>query len=153
MSEEFLTDDPLLGRALDGKYQLESCIGVGGMATVYLARRKHIGDRVAVKVLNTGLPLSDIDLQRFELEARSSAKIKHPNIVSVFDFGTTSDGLMYLVMELLEGSSLEKELEEKTSLDLDRALVLIQPVCEAVTAAHAEGLILRDMKPSTNLLQ
>jgi diguanylate cyclase (GGDEF)-like protein len=151
MSEPLFTDDPLLGRALDGKYQLETCIGVGGMATVYLARRKHIGDRVAVKVLNTGLPLSDIDLQRFELEARSSARIKHPNIVSVFDFGTTSDGLMYLVMELLEGSSLEKELEEKTVIDLDRTLELIQPICEAVNAAHSEGLIHRDLKPSNIL--
>ncbi|MBI4850516.1 MAG: tetratricopeptide repeat protein [Acidobacteria bacterium] len=145
-------DDPLIGRTLDGKYQLESQVGIGGMAVVYLARRLHIGDKVAVKVLNTGVPLSDVDLQRFELEARSAAKIKHPNIVSIFDFGTTSDGLMYLVMELLEGSSLEKELEEKTSLDLDRTLELIQPMCEAVNAAHAEGLIHRDLKPSNILL-
>jgi diguanylate cyclase (GGDEF)-like protein len=152
MSDPIITDDPLLGRTLDGKYQLETCIGIGGMATVYLARRKHIGDRVAVKVLNTGMPLSDIDLQRFELEARSSAKIKHPNIVSVFDFGSTSDGLMYLVMELLEGSSLERELEERNVIDLDRTLELIQPVCEAVNAAHAEGLIHRDLKPSNILL-
>ncbi len=145
-------EDPLIGRTLDGKYQLECQVGIGGMAVVYLARRLHIGDRVAVKVLNTGVPLSDVDLQRFELEARSAAKIKHPNIVSIFDFGTTSDGLMYLVMELLEGSSLEKELEEKTFLDLDRALELIQPMCEAVNAAHAEGLIHRDLKPSNILL-
>ncbi len=144
--------DPLLGRTLDGKYQLECQVGIGGMAVVYLARRLHIGDKVAVKVLNTGVQLSEVDLQRFELEARSAAKIKHPNIVSIFDFGTTSDGLMYLVMELLEEPSLEKELEEKTSLDLDRALELIQPMCEAVNAAHAEGLIHRDLKPSNILL-
>lgn len=151
MSEQ-TTEDPLLGRLLDGKYQIETRIGVGGMATVYLARRKHIGDRVAVKVLNTGAPLGEVDLQRFELEARIAAKIKHPNIVSVFDFGSTSDGLMYLVMELLEGSSLEKELEQKGRLELDRALELIQPICEAVNAAHAEGLIHRDLKPSNILL-
>lgn len=150
MSEQ-TTEDPLLGRLLDGKYQIETRIGVGGMATVYLARRKHIGDRVAVKVLNTGAPLGEVDLQRFELEARIAAKIKHPNIVSVFDFGST-DGLMYLVMELLEGSSLEKELEQKGALGLDRTLELIQPVCEAVNAAHAEGLIHRDLKPSNILL-
>lgn len=153
MSDFFMSEeDPLLGRTLDGKYQLESHVGAGGMAIVYLAKRKHIGDKVAVKVLNTGVPLSEIDLQRFELEARSAAKIKHPNIVSIFDFGTTEDGLMYLVMELLEGSSLEKELEEKISLDLDRALEIIQPMCEAVNAAHAEGLIHRDLKPSNILL-
>lgn len=145
-------EDPLLGRLLDNKYQIESRIGVGGMATVYLARRKHIGDRVAVKVLNTGAPLGEVDLQRFELEARIAARIKHPNIVSVFDFGSTPDGLMYLVMELLEGSSLEKEMEQKGALGLDRTLELIQPVCEAVNAAHAEGLIHRDLKPSNILL-
>ncbi|MEW6733788.1 MAG: tetratricopeptide repeat protein [Acidobacteriota bacterium] len=152
MSEPIITEDPLIGRVLDGKYSLEARLGVGGMATVYLGKRTHIGDRVAVKVLNTGAPLSDIDLQRFELEARSAAKIKHPNIVSIFDFGTTSDGLMYLVMELLEGSSLEKELEEKTFLSIERTLELIQPVCEAVNAAHVEGLIHRDLKPSNILL-
>lgn len=145
-------EDPLIGRVLDNKYALEASVGVGGMATVYLAKRKHIGDRVAVKILNTGMPLSEVDLQRFELEARVAAKIKHPNIVSVFDFGTTPDGLMYLVMELLEGSSLERELEEKTFLDIDRTLELIQPICEAVNAAHAEGLIHRDLKPSNILL-
>ncbi len=159
MSDPTITDenlleeeeDPLVGRLLDEKYLLETRIGVGGMATVYLTRRKHIGDRVAVKVLNTGMPLSEVDHQRFELEARSAAKIKHPNIVSVYDFGTTKDGLMYLVMELLEGSSLEKELEEKTFIPLDRAIELIQPMCEAVNAAHAEGLIHRDLKPSNIL--
>lgn len=148
----YTEDDPLIGRTLDGKYRLEYQVGIGGMAVVYLATRLHIGDSVAVKVLNTGVPLSDVDLQRFELEARSAAKIKHPNIVSIFDFGTTSDGLMYLVMELLEGSSLERELEEKTFLDVDRALELMQPMCEAVNAAHAEGLIHRDLKPSNILL-
>lgn len=117
MSESIQIEDPLLGRLLDGKYHIESRIGIGGMATVYLARRKHIGDRVAVKVLNTVAPMSEVDLRRFELEARIAAKIKHPNIVSVFDFGLTRDGLMYLVMELLEGSSLERKWSKKVLLD------------------------------------
>src|SRR5262245_32006533 len=121
MAEKTLNEE-LTGRVLDGKYKLMTQLGEGGMAVVYIARRLRIGDDVAVKVLRSEIMLDVISQARFEREAQAAARIKHPNIVTVHDFGTSDDGLTYLVMELLNGPTLESELRNHGVLPVDRAL-------------------------------
>ncbi len=95
----------LSGRTLDGKYQLEAKLGTGGVGAVYLATRLHIGDKVAVKVLRSDKSGDAQTAERFRLEARMAAHLKHPNAVVIYDYGVTADGLRYLVMEFIEGIS------------------------------------------------
>ncbi|MEW6732245.1 MAG: protein kinase [Acidobacteriota bacterium] len=142
----------LAGQILDGKYELIAQLGEGGMAIVYRARRLRIGDEVAVKVLRPEITLDTISQARFEREAQAAARIKHPNIITIHDFGTSSDGLTYLVMELLTGPTLEAELRSHGALSVERALSFLLPVCQAIGAAHEEGIIHRDLKPSNILL-
>src|SRR5262249_10030495 len=96
----------LTGKTLDQKYYLESRLGVGGMGTVYRADRLLIGDRVAVKVLNQDQMADPQSVERFRREAQTAARLKHPNVVTVYDFGVSREGLNYQVMELAEGVSL-----------------------------------------------
>ncbi|MEW6730598.1 MAG: tetratricopeptide repeat protein [Acidobacteriota bacterium] len=144
--------DPLIGRVLDGKYELEYLISTGGMASVYCARRRQIGDLVAVKVLTIDENLDPVDLKRFRLEASAAASIRHSNIVAVYDFGILDD-IAYLVMERLEGPALSKEIRSCGALSLERALGIFKQVCAAVAAAHKQGVIHRDLKPSNIIFQ
>jgi serine/threonine protein kinase len=100
--------DALTGRTLDGKYRLDSRLGIGGMGAVFLTTRLHIGDTVAVKVLHPEHGADPQFAERFRREAQAAARLKHPNAVSIYDFGITSDGLMFIVMELVEGRSLRE---------------------------------------------
>jgi serine/threonine protein kinase/predicted ATPase len=149
---EKTVNEELTGRIIDRKYKLVSQLGEGGMAVVYLAQRMRIGDDVAVKVLRSEIMLDLVSQARFEREAQAAARIKHPNIVTIHDFGTTDDGLTYLVMELLNGPTLESELQARGTLPVDRAINILLPVCNAISAAHQEGIIHRDLKPSNILL-
>src|SRR5437867_2137165 len=107
--------DLLIGRVLEGKYELEYLISRGGMASIYCARRHQIGDLVAVKVLKIDDNLDPTDLKRFKLEAAAAASIKHNNIVAIYDFGLLDD-IAYLVMERLEGPALSKEIRAKVKI-------------------------------------
>ncbi len=122
------------------------------MAVVYRARRLRIDDEVAVKVLRSEVTLDAVSQVRFEREAQSAARIKHPNIVTIHDFGTSQDGLTYLVMELLNGPTLEDVLSEIGMLSVERAINILLPVCHAIEAAHQEKIIHRDLKPSNIIL-
>src|SRR6185295_4909487 len=106
------TSDPLIGHLLDGKYQLTSILGEGGMGAVYRAQRIHIGDEVAVKVLHTKYVPEAEAIERFRREARAAAQLRHPNVVVIYDYGEAKDAgvLAYIVMELIEGRSLGKIL-------------------------------------------
>lgn len=97
----------LVGQTLDGKYHLNSVIGVGGMGAVYNATRLKIGDEVAVKILHPERVDSQ-SAERFKREAQMAARLKHPNAVTIFDFDVSADGLLYLVMELVAGQSLRQ---------------------------------------------
>src|SRR5687767_5108457 len=103
----------LTGITLDQKYILESKLGVGGMGAVYRANRLLIGDWVAVKVLHPDQLADPQAVERFRREAQTSARLKHPNVVAVYDFGVTSEGLNYQVMELAEGESLRSLVERQ----------------------------------------
>ncbi len=141
----------LIGQIIDNKYELISPLGEGGMAVVYNARRLRINDEVAVKILHPETTLDAVSQIRFEREAQAAARIKHPNIVTIHDFGT-SNGLTYLVMELLQGPTLGEELARHNGLTVERTLNILLPVCQAIGVAHQEGIIHRDLKPSNILL-
>src|SRR5262245_2037760 len=123
---------PLIGMTLDQKYYLESKLGVGGMGTVYRAGRLLIGDRVAVKVLHPDQMADSQAVERFRREAQTAASLKHPNVVTVYDFDVSSEGLSYLVMELAEGESLRSLVERHGRLAETAAAEIILQVCAAL---------------------
>ncbi|MDT5156038.1 MAG: eukaryotic-like serine/threonine-protein kinase [Acidobacteriota bacterium] len=144
--------DPLIGNVLDDKYRLDARLGEGGMGTVYRATHLLIERPVAVKVLNSRLVTDDAAKERFRREARAAGRLQHTNAVAVTDFGETRDGLVYLVMELLEGKSLREVLAREAPLDPARAVSLMLQISAAVEAAHEAGIIHRDLKPGNIFL-
>ncbi|HXU36833.1 MAG TPA: protein kinase [Blastocatellia bacterium] len=141
--------DPLIGRVLDSKYELGARLGEGGMGTVYRARRLHIGDEVAVKVLHPQFLRESGGIERFRREARSAALIRHSNIVAIHDFSDAqADGAAaYIVMELVRGTSLRDILRQELKLDSERAVAIMRDVCAGVAVAHRQGIVHRDLKP------
>ena len=145
-------DGPVAGTILAEKYRLEEEIGSGNFGTVYKATHLGLNLHVAVKVLQTSLGTTMEDLARFQREGMSACRVKHPNAVSVLDFGVTATGVSYLVMELLEGRSLADEIEESGKLSPHRCMDIIEPVCAALEEAHSVGLLHRDLKPANIFL-
>src|SRR5215475_6356326 len=143
----------LTGMTLDQKYYLESKIGVGGMGTVYRASRLLIGDCAAVKVLHPDQMSDPQAVERFHREAQTAARLKHPNVVAVYDFGISSEGLNYQVMELAEGESLRSLVERQGTLAETAAAEIIRQVCAALDEAHRQGIVHRDIKPENILVQ
>ena len=140
--------DPLIGHTLDEKYRLEERLGVGGMGTVYRAVHLLIDRPVAVKVLNQRFVEDEAARTRFRREARAAGRLQHTNAVTVTDFGQSSDGYVYIVMELLEGRTLRDIVAKEAPLDSARAVSLMLQISDAVAAAHEAGIIHRDLKPA-----
>jgi serine/threonine protein kinase len=140
--------DPLIGHTLDEKYRLEERLGIGGMGTVYRARHLLIDRAVAIKVLNQRFVEDDAAQARFRREAKAAGRLQHPNAVTVTDFGQTSDGYVYIVMELLVGRTLREVLAKEAPLDAARAVSMMLQISAAVAAAHEAGIIHRDLKPT-----
>jgi serine/threonine-protein kinase len=138
--------DPRLGTTLGGRYVLDDVIGEGGMATVYRARHKLVDRPSAVKVLHSDVMKEGNVRERFLREARHAQRLAHPNVVEVLDQGETEDGVPYLVMELLEGSSLA-EIVAKGPMPPKRALPLMMQMLRALSRAHHFEVIHRDLKP------
>src|SRR5215467_11065142 len=143
----------LTGMTLDQKYYLESKLGAGGMGTVYRAGRLLIGDRVAIKVLHPDHMADPQAVERFRREAQTAARLKHPNVVTVYDFDVSREGLSYLVMELAEGESLRSLVERQGTLNEFAAAEIILQVCAALDEAHRQGVVHRDIKPENILVQ
>jgi serine/threonine-protein kinase len=139
-------DDPLLGRVIGGRYMIEQKLGAGGMATVYRGRHQALDREVALKVLHPKLASDADHRQRFLREARSANRVHHENVVDIMDTGETEDGLVYLVMEYLRGSTLSEQLN-KGPLPLTRACHIGHQVVRALARAHALGVVHRDVKP------
>jgi eukaryotic-like serine/threonine-protein kinase len=141
--------DPLVGRVLDSKYELGERLGEGGMGAVYRARRLHIGDEVAVKVLHQQFVRESGGLERFRREARSAALIRHTNVVAIHDFSEArgDDASAYIVMELVRGKSLRDLLRQEGRLEPERAVALMRDICAGVGVAHRQGIVHRDLKP------
>ena len=143
--------DALVGHLVDGRYEVVRKLARGGMATVYLANDLRLTRTVAIKIMHDNLG-SDADfVSRFDREARSAARLSHPNVVAVFDQGTDA-GRPYIVMEYVEGSTLRHVVNREAPMPPQRALDLMLPIAAAVAAAHEAGIIHRDLKPENVLL-
>ncbi len=145
------TTDPLIGRLIDGRYQVRARIARGGMATVYLATDLRLERRVAVKVMHGHLADDSQFKQRFIQEARSAARLAHPNVVNVFDQGQDGDSA-YLVMEYLPGITLRDLLQQHGALTTEQTLDIAEAVLSGLAAAHQAGIVHRDLKPENVLL-
>ena len=136
-----------VGQILDGRYEILAPIAEGGMGAVYRARRILLGDEVAIKVI-----LADVQgpgpLERFVRESRACAQLRHPNIVSIFDYNADDPQRPFLVMELLSGPSLKDELAQRQRLPLADLQRIVPPVCSALSLAHSRGIVHRDLKPA-----
>jgi len=141
----------VIGRSI-GNYKIVRVLGEGGMGTVYLAEHPMIGKRVAVKMLRPDLGADPGLVSRFFQEAKAVNDIRHPNIVDISDFGHTEDGVVYFVMELMEGQSLRDRLQATGPLTLDVAIACSRQVIDALAAAHRVGIIHRDLKPDNIFL-
>lgn len=146
------TKDPFVGRTLDEKYCVEERLGAGGMGAVYRARHLLMDRPVAIKVLHQRLVEDEAARVRFQIEARTAVLLRHSNAVTVTDFGQTSEGCVYIVMELLEGRTLREILSREAPIETARAISLMLQTCDAVGAAHQAGIIHRDLKPSNILV-
>jgi tRNA A-37 threonylcarbamoyl transferase component Bud32 len=145
-------DDPLIGAVLAGKYVVERRIGEGGMGLVYEGLHRDIDKRVAIKVLRDDLSRRPEVVARFRQEARSASRIGHENIVDISDFGETTRGASYFVMEFLEGEDLANVLGRDVTVDAERACAIVLQCCRALSATHAKGIVHRDIKPENIFL-
>jgi serine/threonine protein kinase len=143
----------LIGLTLDSKYRLDSLLGSGGMGEVFSATRLLIGDRVALKVMNAEQMSDPNAVERFRREAQAAARLKHPNAVSIYDFGVSQQGMVFLVMELVEGQSLRQILRQQGPLTSTAAAEIFQQTCAALDEAHKQQIIHRDLKPDNILIK
>ena len=139
--------DPLVGTTLAERYEIIRRIGEGGMGAVYEARHSIIGKRVAIKVLLEKFLENEELIARLLQEARLASSIGHQNIVDVTDFGTTRDGRAFVVMEFLDGEPLSELIMRDAPLPVERSLAIVKQVASALGAAHAKGIVHRDVKP------
>ncbi|MCA9522007.1 MAG: serine/threonine protein kinase [Myxococcales bacterium] len=144
--------DPLIGRVIANRFTITSKIGAGGMGAVYKARQKGMDRHVAIKVLLKEFASNETVVKRFHLEALAVSKLNHPNTISIYDFGQTDDGILYIAMEFLEGMSLENAIRSEHQLAVKRSLHILKQVCLSLTEAHAQGIVHRDLKPDNIFL-
>ena len=144
-----MLDSPerLVGRTMADRYRIERPIGSGGMGTVFLAEHVVIHKPVAIKVLSPAHSRKRAEVERFLREARAASRIRHENVVDITDFGNSREGLAFLVMEYLEGEDLATTSDREGALPWRRAVKIILQIAGALEAAHAQGVIHRDMKP------
>ena len=138
----------LIGQVLDGKYRIEAKLGAGGMGNVYQATRLLIGDKIAVKILHLHLSRDTQAAERFRREAQTAIRLKHRNIVQIYDVGISQNGnVPYILMELAEGFTLRQLLIHNRIMPLDFAVTLTAQICAALDEAHRSGIVHRDIKP------
>jgi serine/threonine protein kinase/tetratricopeptide (TPR) repeat protein len=144
--------DTLIGTTLADKYQIMEKLGSGGMGLVYKAKHLLMKRLVALKLMLPQFAASATALKRFRQEAQAASHLNHPNILKVYDFGVTPQGLPYLVMDLLEGTNLSAELTTRNFLPVGRALNIFVQTCSALSHAHQKGVIHRDLKPGNIMM-
>lgn len=135
------------GDLLFDKYEVELCLGVGGMGAVFAARHLQLGQRVAIKLMHPNLAEQSEMVTRFLREGQAAARLRSPHVARVIDFGKSDEGLLYLVLEYLEGCDLEHMLAERGALPLEETIDLLLQAIEAVAEAHSNGIVHRDLKP------
>jgi serine/threonine-protein kinase len=144
--------DLAIGTVLDGIYRIDRLVGQGGMGSVYEATQTRLDKRVAIKVMSRDLAGNQEALLRFRREAQVTSQLGHPNIVHVFDFGTTPEGAPFMAMELLEGMDLETRLQRVGRLPPVAVAGIIKQAASALAATHARGIVHRDLKPANIFL-
>jgi tRNA A-37 threonylcarbamoyl transferase component Bud32 len=144
--------DKLIGETFANRYKILAIVGQGGMSTVYKAQHTYMDRIVAVKLLHPHLVSDPISVQRFQQEAKAAASLCHANIITVFDFGVTEDGLAFLVMDYLEGPSLGDLLDRSGSVPPDEAIDIFRQVLKGLSHAHRKGVVHRDLKPRNLVL-
>ncbi len=151
---EVLEDDPssIVGTVLDGQYKIESLLGKGGMGAVYLARHILLGDRVAIKILPPEVRNNAEWLRRFRREGQAARRFRHANAVTVYDLRTAGDGTIYMVMEYVEGHTLDAELKNHGRFTAAEAFEILEPIMSVLNTAHAMGVVHRDLKPENIMI-
>ncbi|MEW6735208.1 MAG: protein kinase [Acidobacteriota bacterium] len=144
--------DALIGKVLNRTYKVEAKLGQGGMGAIFRAKHIGIGDLVAIKVISPEHTQNNEVMLRFRREAQAVRRLAHPNAVAVHDFNLTEDGLLFMVMEYVNGITLEQYLKEHTFLLPKRALEIIRPITAALDVAHSLGIIHRDLKPANLMI-
>src|SRR5882762_8418254 len=144
-------DDPLVGQTLAEKYLIEQLIKRGGMGAVYRGKHVMMDKTVAIKVLRPSLAGDDDVVARFSREAKAASRISHPHAVSVTDFGESENGVVFLVMEYLDGRTLKEIIRSEGAMPLARVVEIIRQVTGALDAAHGQGVVHRDLK-SDNIM-
>src|SRR6185295_6937729 len=146
---EVLEADPssVVDTVLDGQYQMEALLGKGGMGAVYRARHILLGDRVAIKVLPPEVRTNAEWLRRFRREGQAARRFRHPNAVTVYDLRTAADGTIYMVMEYVEGYTLDHEIKTRGQFSAREAFEVLTPIMSVLDTAHAMGVVHRDLKP------
>jgi len=139
--------DLFIGRTISERFIVESIIGEGGMGVVYKAWQAEQKQGVAVKILRQEFINDDLSVKRFKHEAMAASRLSHPHIVEVYDYGTTVDDYLYMVMEIIDGKSLAQLEREKRSIGVGRTIKIITQVCDALEHAHKNGVVHRDLKP------
>lgn len=143
----------LIGKKIEGKYEVQSILGEGGMAIVYKAYHTKMERLVVIKVMQGWLLSNKNAVERFERESKTTAKLAHPNIVTVFDYGVLNGKEPYLVMEYIKGESLGDKIARQGALPFATAAGIIIQICRGLQEAHSVGIIHRDLKPDNILLQ
>src|SRR5258705_10127316 len=151
---EVLEDDPssFVGTVLDGQYQIESLLGKGGMGAVFLGRHIVLGDRVAIKILPPEVRNNAEWLRRFRREGQAARRFRHENAVTVYDLRTAADGTIYMVMEYVEGQTLDAELKKRGRFSAGEAFEILEPIMSVLNTAHAMAVVHRDLKPENIMI-
>src|SRR6267142_895065 len=151
---EVLEDDPssIVNTILDGQYQIEALLGKGGMGAVYSARHILLGDRVAIKIMPPEVRNNAEWLRRFRREGQAARRFRHPNAVTVYDLRTAADGTIYMVMEYVEGHTLDAELKKRGRFTAGEALETLEPIMSVLETAHSMGVVHRDLKPENIMI-
>ena len=151
---EVLEADPasIVDTVLDGQYQMEALLGKGGMGAVYRARHILLGDRVAIKVLPPEVRTNAEWLRRFRREGQAARRFRHPNAVTVYDLRTAADGTIYMVMEYVEGHTLDLAIKTRGRFTAAEALDVLTPIMSVLDTAHSMGVVHRDLKPENIMI-
>jgi serine/threonine-protein kinase len=142
----------LIGSIVADRYHIEKKLGEGGMGAVYLGEHVKMGRKSAIKVMTQSMASDPEAIARFNREAANAARINHPNVCAIYDFGETEDGTIYLAMEFIEGETLSDMQHREGALELDRAVEILQQTGEALQAAHDLGIVHRDLKPDNIMI-
>ena len=144
--------DPFIGTTIGGRFKVTDMLGAGGMGSVYLARQLSVVGVLAIKILRKDTADDTLAARRFLLEAKATSRLKNDHTVTIYDFGQTDDGHLFIAMEFLEGRTLRAKLDREGALSLEDTVSIIDQIGESLAEAHEQGIVHRDLKPENVLL-